>query len=158
MNTPTLILLLAAAAVLMYLGLTYDQRPTHRSTGARSEPTPEVSRFIKGLVISMRDTPDQWARHSDWGDPCWSHASGLFVTMWSEHWGLHNRMHVVSQPKLSPIDHDALMAAFMTYLEEAAQSAIERAAIEAQAVKAAQQARERAPFEALGCPPDKNLS
>ncbi len=126
-----------------------------RLFGSKPSPVPvqpePLSCFVLGLIRSMKETPGDWKR-SEWsGDPWWSHPSGITVTQWAtSYW--KGRVNVVGH-EITDMERVTLKHAFETYLENPIQEALARKRAEREAKEAIERAAERAPFEALGCPP-----
>lgn len=107
---------------------------------ARDSKPPEPSCFVKGLIRSMKETPEKWERHhishcdiTSWGHSC------PYVLLWlPDLW--HRSVHSVSSdfPKLTRAEKKALTHALFEYLEKPYHAKIVEALT--------------APFEKLGCP------
>lgn len=110
-----------------------------------AQPVPELSCFVKGLIRSMKETPGEW-KTSTW-DRRWRQHLGVTLTDWGYPWSRQGRIRVVGH-ELTPVELEALSAAWYAHIEPCIDDELKAMAAKAQAAAQA----ERAPFEKLGCP------
>ncbi len=166
-----IVLALALAWGAGWLMARHD-RKVYESTSAAPtvpEPVPELSCFVKGLIRSMQETPTDWSWIEDahsvshgrtysrtsWA---WKHTSGLTVHMVRSRYrgdDEERRNAYVQDHSLYGHDAHGLFAGTQTYLDNPRAAAIAAKRAAEQAVKDARLAAIRAPFEALGCPADR---
>ncbi len=137
-----------------------------------SSLTPHLSCFVRGVMRSMEVKADEWTytgkqwsgvvsrRGDHYSDPYWTHTSGIEVRAG------HKRSYTDrgcpydgdriayltgSGYTLSDAESAALLIAYDRYLEGPRIAAIQAEAARAQALRDAQLAAIRAPFEQMGC-------
>lgn len=107
-------------------------------------PPPKLSLFVRGIIKSMRETPDQWRRFDRTGD-LWIHDLSNVCIVISD----DGTAHPVGHNSTSKHEIRALHAASMAYLEGPIIAKAEAEKIADANRNALKLAAERAPFEAL---------
>jgi len=110
-----------------------------------SSQPPELSCFVRGLICSMKETPEKWERNYRHYAAAtnWTYASP-YISLWMPdiyRWTVHS----VSRdfPKLTRAEKKALTTALLEYLEKPYQARI----LDTRAIE---QRNLMAPFEKLG--------
>ena len=112
-----------------------------------STQPPELSCFVRGLIRSMKETPEKWERNHLYFIRAtnWTYLSP-YVSLWMPdvyRWTVHS----VSRdfPKLTRVEKKALTTSLFEYLEKPYQAKI----LDARTIE---QRKLMAPFEKMGCP------
>jgi hypothetical protein len=165
MSLPFILFLLVCVAFGVFVlhgGL--NTRKTHVPTPpAPSKPAPEFSCFIKGVILSMKETPELWTwdkgeyvagYYSGYTKYLWTHSlSGLIIAY-------NNSRHgFISFPQDHPsnaVEDNAICDAVKTYLEPLRTQHKDAEAKRIRAEELAKTAHIRAPFERLACPPNSS--
>jgi hypothetical protein len=121
----------------------------------KEAPQPELSCFVKGLIRSMKETPDEWRRSEMTMFTCrWTHSSGISIA-YDSPLSIDPRGRgtlLVDGEIIHGHEHDVIVRALYDHLEGPVQAEHARVATIEKTKEDAERAARRAPFEKLGCP------